>query len=61
MPVRIIELLVKNYTDKDSIVYDPFMGSGTTAEACVNTNRQWMGSEINEEYAKESMKRIESL
>ena len=61
MPVRIIELLVNNYTDKDNIVYDPFMGSGTTAEACVNTNRQWMGSEINEEYAKESMKRIESL
>jgi DNA modification methylase len=61
MPVRIIELLVKNYTDKDSIVYDPFMGSGTTAEACVNTNRQWIGSEINEEYAKESTKRIESL
>jgi DNA modification methylase len=61
MPVRIIELLVKNYTDKDDIVYDPFMGSGTTAEACVNTNRQWIGSEINEEYAKESMERIKSL
>jgi len=37
------------------------MGSGTTAEACVNTNRQWIGSEINEEYAKESMERIKSL
>ena len=61
MPVRIIELLVNNYTDKDNIVYDPFMGSGTTAEACVNTNRQWIGSEINEEYAKESMERIRSL
>ena len=61
MPVRIIELLVKNYTDKDSIVYDPFMGSGTTAEACVNTNRQWIGSEINEDYAKESLERMKSL
>ena len=61
MPVRIIELLVKNYTNKDSIVYDPFMGSGTTAEACFNTNRQCIGSEINEEYAKESMERVGSL
>jgi DNA modification methylase len=61
MPVRIIELLVKNYTNKDSIVYDPFMGSGTTAEACFNTNRQCIGSEINEDYAKESLDRMKSL
>ena len=61
MPVRIIELLVKNYTDKNSIVYDPFMGSGTTAEACFNTNRQCIGSEINEDYAKESLDRMKSL
>ena len=37
--------------DKDNIVYDPFMGSGTTAVAAINTNRQWIGSEINQEYA----------
>ena len=61
MPVRIIELLVKNYTDKNNTVYDPFMGSGTTAEACVNTKRQWIGSEINEDYAKESLERMKSL
>ena len=52
MPVRIIELLVKNYTDKDSIVYDPFMGSGTTAEACENTRRRWIGSEIDKKYGE---------
>jgi len=52
MPVRIIELLVNNYTDKDNIVYDPFMGSGTTAEACDNTRRRWIGSEIDKEYGE---------
>ena len=52
MPVRIIELLVNNYTDKDNIVYDPFMGSGTTAEACDNTRRRWIGSEIDEKYGE---------
>ena len=51
MPVRVIELLIQNYTDKDNIVYDPFMGSGTTALAAINTKRQWIGSEINQEYA----------
>ena len=52
MPVRIIELLVNNYTDKNNIVYDPFMGSGTTAEACDNTRRRWIGSEIDEKYGE---------
>ena len=61
MPVRIIELLVNNYTDKNDIVYDPFMGSGTTAVACIRNNRQWIGSEISKEYAKESSERIKSL
>ena len=61
MPVRIIELLVNNYTDKNSMVYDPFMGSGTTAVACIRNNRQWIGSEISKEYAKESKNRINSL
>jgi len=61
MPVRIIELLVNNYTDKNDIVYDPFMGSGTTAVACIKNNRQWIGSEISKEYAKESKERIKSL
>ena len=61
MPVRIIELLVNNYTDKNSMVYDPFMGSGTTAVACIRNNRQWIGSEISKEYAKESKNRIKSL
>ena len=52
MPVRVIELLVSNYTDKDNIVYDPFMGSGTTAEACENTRRRWIGSEIDKKYGE---------
>ena len=52
MPVRIIELLVNNYTYKNNIVYDPFMGSGTTAEACENTRRRWIGSEIDEKYGE---------
>ena len=60
MPVKIIELLLTTYTDKGDVVYDPFMGSGTTAVACKNTDRKWVGSEINEEYAQMTIRRINS-
>lgn len=51
MPIPIVELLIDSYTDKGATVYDPFMGSGTTAVASRNLNRCWIGSEISEEYA----------
>ena len=57
MPTKIVELLIDTYTDEGNIVYDPFMGSGTTAEASLNTNRKWVGSEINPEYADLCLKR----
>ena len=61
MPVRIIELLVSNYTDEGDIVYDPFMGSGTTAVGSVNTGREWLGSELNKEYGQLMLNRMKSL
>jgi hypothetical protein len=61
MPTRIVELLINNYTDKNNIVYDPFMGSGTTAEACVNTKRQWLGSEIDKSLEKQIKERVSNL
>ena len=61
MPTRIVELLIINYTDKNNIVYDPFMGSGTTAEACINTKRQWLGSEIDKSLEKQIKERISNL
>ena len=51
MPIPIVELLIDSYTDEGATVYDPFMGSGTTAVASRNLNRCWIGSEISEEYA----------
>ena len=59
--MRIVELLIRNYTDKNDIVYDPFMGSGTTAEACVNVKRQWLGSEIDEKCLKLVELRLKDL
>ena len=49
---------ILSWSNEGDLVYDPFMGSGTTAIAAMNTNRRWLGSEISDEYAKTANKRI---
>ncbi|MCM1218235.1 MAG: site-specific DNA-methyltransferase [Lachnospiraceae bacterium] len=49
---------VLSWANEGDIVYDPFMGSGTTAKACLITNRQYIGSEISEEYYKVILERL---
>lgn len=46
---------------ENGIIYDPFMGTGSTAEAAIRANRQFIGSEINPEYIKIAIKRIKPL
>lgn len=57
-PVALIEDLILLTTKKGDIVLDPFMGSGTTAVACVKTERNYIGFEIDKKYHKESLTRI---
>lgn len=54
LPLRIIKML----SYKGDIILDPFMGTGSTGVACVNTNRDFIGIELNEEYFKIAEKRI---
>ena len=49
-PVPLCEWLVKTYSNEDEVVLDNCMGSGSTGVACVNTNRQFIGMEMNDEY-----------
>jgi len=49
-PLALIEHLIKLFSKKDSLVVDPFLGSGTTALACKNTERKFFGTELNSEY-----------
>ena len=56
-PIHLIEHLIKIFSKKNSLVVDPFIGSGTTAIACKNTERNCIGIEINEEYYEISKKR----
>jgi site-specific DNA-methyltransferase (adenine-specific) len=47
-----------SWTNPQDLVYDPFMGSGTTAKASIETQRNFFGSEISQEYFNLSQKRI---
>jgi site-specific DNA-methyltransferase (adenine-specific) len=58
-PLHLIEHLIKIFSKENSLVVDPFLGSGTTALACKNTNRQCIGLEINSEYYEISKTRCE--
>jgi site-specific DNA-methyltransferase (adenine-specific) len=49
---------VLTWSVEGDVVYDPFMGSGTTAKAAVMTGRQWLGSEISQEYADIALERL---
>lgn len=57
-PLALIEHLVKLFSKKGSLIIDPFLGSGTTAVACKNTERKCIGIELNEEYYKICLQRI---
>src|SRR5699024_3037061 len=57
-PVELFEYLIKTYTNEGETVLDNCMGSGTTAIACINTNRNYIGFELDEGYYKASIERI---
>jgi site-specific DNA-methyltransferase (adenine-specific) len=59
-PVALFEYLIKTYTNEGDLVLDNCIGSGTTAIAAINTNRNWIGIEMNEEYYSLANKRIET-
>ena len=54
----VCEFFINNFTNKNELIYDPFMGCGTTAISCKKNNRNYIGSEIIKEYCEISEKRI---
>ena len=49
-PVELMEVLINNSSQEGELVLDPFMGSGTTAIACINNNRNYIGFELDKQY-----------
>jgi len=57
-PVALCEYLIKTYTNEGNVVLDNCIGSGTTAAACINTNRKYIGFELDENYYNMAVERI---
>lgn len=57
-PIALLEYLIKTYTNEGETVLDNCMGSGSTGVACVNTNRNFIGYELNEEYFNIAQNRL---
>lgn len=58
-PLKLIEDILKVHTNENDIVLDLFTGSGTTAEACLKNNRIFVGSELDEEFYRKAMERLQ--
>ena len=57
-PEQLVRNCVDLTTERNDVVYDPFMGSGTTAKVCVELGREFIGSEISSTYAAIARRRI---
>lgn len=58
-PVDLLEYYLLNSSELNDVVLDPFMGSGSTGVACLNTNRNFIGIELDEGYFNIAQNRIE--
>ena len=58
-PEKLAETLIEAFSNPNELVYDPFMGSGTTAKMSIINQRNYIGSEISQEYCTIAEKRIE--
>jgi site-specific DNA-methyltransferase (adenine-specific) len=58
-PIALFEYLIKTYTNKGETVLDNCIGSGTTAIAAINTNRNFIGFELDKHYCDIANERIQ--
>lgn len=58
-PVELMKILIDNSTNKGDVVFEPFMGIGSTCIACLELHREYIGTEIDKKYFEIAKKRIE--
>jgi site-specific DNA-methyltransferase (adenine-specific) len=59
-PCEMIEFILKSFTEEGQTIFDPFLGSGTTAVACINTGRNFIGIEKDADYFEIAQRRIKN-
>ena len=57
-PVELMQIFIENSSNENDIVLDPFIGSGSTAVVCIESNRKFVGCEIDKKYYEIAQNRI---
>lgn len=60
-PIDLLEYLIKTYTNEEDLILDNCMGSGSTGIACLNTNRRFIGIELDENYFNIASQRLQDI
>lgn len=60
-PIELMKILIGNSSKENDVVLDPFIGIGTTAVACVNTKRHYIGFELNPDYYNIACRRLDEV
>lgn len=60
-PIEVMEWFINRLSNESDLIFDPFMGSGSTGVACMNTNRRFVGIELDEKYFNISCERLENI
>lgn len=60
-PVELLEYLIKTYSNEGDVILDNCMGSGGTGVACLKTNRDFIGIELDKGYFNIAKERIENI
>ena len=60
-PVEVMEWLINRLTNESDLILDPFMGSGSTGVGALNTNRRFIGIELDEKYFNIAKNRLENI
>lgn len=60
-PKNLLKYLINSYSNKGDLIYDPTMGTGSTARACIETERRFIGTELNKEFYEIAKNNIMSI
>ena len=60
-PISLLQIFIEQSSDENEIILDPFMGSGSTGVATLNTNRKFIGIELDEKYFNIAKNRLENI
>lgn len=60
-PEELVKRHLESWSNEGDIIYDPFMGSGTTSKMCIITNRNYIGSELSSEYCDIEKRRLSNF